>query len=161
MGNTSGMGVMAGHVIRMRGLPFSATETEVAEWFSSVADPVHVTIDYNKEGKPSGEANVYFSNAQDAKAAMSKNKQHMAHRYIELFEENRSDLDTQLQIMMGGGMQPMGMGRNMLMDAMGMNGVGFNQNKMSMGGSVLDVNQMNSMAKLSPQAFQSFALGGY
>merc|ERR550519_305641 len=78
MGNMPrGMGEISGHAIRMRGLPFSATEMEVAEWFSSVADPIHVSIEYNKEGKPSGDATVFFRTAQDVKNAMSKNKQYM------------------------------------------------------------------------------------
>jgi len=172
MGNLpQGMGEIGGHAIRMRGLPFSATEMEVAEWFSSVADPFHVSIEYNKEGKPSGDASVFFRTAQEAKNAMSKNKQYMAHRYVELFEENPSPGEWDMQqpigfgmgrqIMMGGGMKSMGMSGNTLMAGMGMSGVGFNQSEMAMGGSGLDINQMNSMAKLPSQAFNSFALGGF
>jgi len=171
MGNMpQGMGEMAGHVIRMRGLPFSATEMEVAEWFSSVADPFHVSIEYNKEGKPSGEANVHFRTAQEAKNAMSKNKQNMAHRYIELFEVNPSSGECDFQqpigfgmgrqLMMGGGMKPMGMGSNALMAAMGMGGVRY-PSEMAMSGSGLDINQMNSMSKLPSQAYSSFALWGF
>lgn len=37
--------------VHMRGLPFRVTEQEIAEWFSSVADPVDVLIHYNGEGR--------------------------------------------------------------------------------------------------------------
>merc|ERR1719510_2269480 len=172
MGNLSqGMGEPTGYVIRMRGLPFSATELEVAEWFSSVADPFHVSIEYNKEGKPSGDARVYFKTAQDARSAMSKNKQNMAHRYIELFEENPGSGGWEMQqpigfgmgrqMMMGAGMKPMGVCGNNPMAGMGMNAVGFNQYEMADNGPGLDISQMNSMGKLPPQSFNSFALGGF
>merc|ERR1739848_739044 len=36
----------ANHVVHMRGLPFRVTENDIAEWFSSVVDPVEITILY-------------------------------------------------------------------------------------------------------------------
>merc|ERR1719381_178585 len=74
-------------IIKMRGLPFRVTEQEIAEWFSSVADPIDIFIKYNQEGRPSGEAEVTFNSESDAKRAMQKDKQNMQHRYIELFLE--------------------------------------------------------------------------
>eukprot|EP00092_Neocalanus_flemingeri_P009331 GFUD01010038.1.p1 GENE.GFUD01010038.1~~GFUD01010038.1.p1 ORF type:complete len:160 (+),score=26.39 GFUD01010038.1:208-687(+) len=71
--------------IHMRGLPFRVTEQEIAEWFSSVADPTDVLIHYNAEGRPSGEADVTFATENDARRAMQKDKQNMQHRYVELF----------------------------------------------------------------------------
>merc|ERR1711988_255136 len=89
MGGGMGMGMGGGHsgpfTVHMRGLPFRVTETEIAEWFSSVADPVDVFIHYNVEGKPSGKADVSFGSDAEAKRAMQKDKQNMQHRYIELF----------------------------------------------------------------------------
>ena len=35
-----------GFIVRMRGLPFRVTENEIAEWFSSVADPVGINIQW-------------------------------------------------------------------------------------------------------------------
>ena len=80
-----GMGGMGGgygggrgnHVVHMRGLPFRVTENDIAEWFSSVVDPVEITIQYNNQGRPTGEADVYFDNEADAKKAMSKDRQNM------------------------------------------------------------------------------------
>jgi heterogeneous nuclear ribonucleoprotein F/H len=80
-----GMGGM--FIVKMRGLPFRATEQDICEWFSSVADPVDVLIRFNGEGRPSGEAEVSFASEGEAKRALSKNKQNMQNRYIELFLE--------------------------------------------------------------------------
>ena len=70
-------GGRANHVVHMRGLPFRVTENDIAEWFSSVVDPVEITIQYNNQGRPTGEADVYFDNEADAKKAMSKDRQNM------------------------------------------------------------------------------------
>ena len=73
------------HIVHMRGLPFRVTEQDIAEWFSSVADPIDVMIHYNHDGRPSGEADTMFATEGDAKRALQKNKQNMQHRYVELF----------------------------------------------------------------------------
>lgn len=73
------------YVVRMRGLPFRVTENDIGEWFSSVADPVGIQIMYNNDGRPTGEAEVAFASAQDAKRSLSKDRQNMQHRYVELF----------------------------------------------------------------------------
>jgi len=86
-GGGYGGGRASGVTIKVRGLPFRVSENEIAEWFSSVADPVDIQIRYNHEGRPSGDAFVTFGSEGDAKKAMQKNKQNMQHRYIELFME--------------------------------------------------------------------------
>ena len=73
------------HIVRMRGLPFRVTQNDIAEWFSSVADPVDIIIRYNNAGRPTGDAEVMFASDGDARRALSKDKQNMQHRYIELF----------------------------------------------------------------------------
>ena len=77
----------ARHIVHMRGLPFRVTEQDIAEWFSSVADPIDVLIHYNHDGRPSGEADCLFNSEGDARRALGKNKQNMQHRYVELFYE--------------------------------------------------------------------------
>jgi heterogeneous nuclear ribonucleoprotein F/H len=69
----------------MRGLPFRVTENDIAEWFSSVTDPIAINIRYNNQGRPAGEADVLFSTESEAKKAMAKDRQNMQHRYVELF----------------------------------------------------------------------------
>ena len=56
MGGFGGGGMRGGRggmvtTVRMRGLPFRVSEQEIAEWFSSVADPVDVCIHYNAQGR--------------------------------------------------------------------------------------------------------------
>merc|ERR1711872_442549 len=108
MGSSLGMGALGGAqggiVVRMKGIPFSATESEIAEWFSSVVDPMKVEIDYSPNGRPSGDALVLFANLQDAKKAMSKNKEHMQHRYVELVIEGGVPMNTGLMNTTGLGM---------------------------------------------------------
>merc|ERR1719326_802845 len=73
------------HIVHMRGLPFRVTENDIAEWFSSVVDPMDISIIYNNQGRPTGEADVMFPTESDARKAMTKDRQNMQHRYIELF----------------------------------------------------------------------------
>lgn len=73
-----------GHCVHMRGLPFRASEDDVFDFFRPVA-PTHVTFTTDHTGRASGEADVEFATHDDAVRAMSKDKQNMNHRYIELF----------------------------------------------------------------------------
>ncbi|XP_029496053.1 heterogeneous nuclear ribonucleoprotein H3 [Oncorhynchus nerka] len=77
-------GFHSGHFVHMRGLPFRATEGDIANFFSPLT-PVRVHIDFGPNGKSTGEADVEFRSHEDAVSAMSKDKNHMQHRYIELF----------------------------------------------------------------------------
>ncbi|XP_008308812.1 heterogeneous nuclear ribonucleoprotein H3 isoform X2 [Cynoglossus semilaevis] len=79
-----GAGFHGGHFVHMRGLPFRATEGDVAKFFTPL-NPLRVHIDVAPNGKSTGEADVEFRSHEDAVAAMSKDKNHMQHRYIELF----------------------------------------------------------------------------
>ncbi|RLU15693.1 hypothetical protein DMN91_011448 [Ooceraea biroi] len=72
------------HSIHMRGLPFKATEQDIADFFRPI-DPVNVRIILENGGRPSGEADVEFASHEEAVKAMCKDKSHMSHRYIELF----------------------------------------------------------------------------
>lgn len=84
MGGDSGSGFHSGHFVHMRGLPFRATEADIANFFSPL-NPIRVHIDVGPNGKSTGEADVEFGSHEDAVSAMSKDKNHMQHRYIELF----------------------------------------------------------------------------
>ncbi|KAG8241960.1 Heteroproteinous nuclear ribonucleoprotein H [Homalodisca vitripennis] len=84
MNNSGGWNGGGQHSIHMRGLPFRANQTDIADFFRPV-NPVNIRIVYDDNGRPSGEADVEFSTHEDALRAMSKDKSHMQHRYIELF----------------------------------------------------------------------------
>lgn len=59
--------------IRMRGLPYSAKEGDVRDFFAPQA-PVKIQMDLDDYGRPSGEGIVKFATLHDAKLAMQKNK---------------------------------------------------------------------------------------
>ncbi|XP_063817658.1 heterogeneous nuclear ribonucleoprotein H3 isoform X3 [Pseudophryne corroboree] len=80
----AGTGFHSGHFVHMRGLPFRATESDIANFFSPLS-PIRVHIDIGADGRATGEADVEFATHEDAVAAMSKDKNNMQHRYIELF----------------------------------------------------------------------------
>ncbi len=66
----------AKHVIRMRGLPFSAKEKDIMDFFTPVV-PLKVNVDFDHYGRPAGEAEVHFATHDDAVASMQKNNAHM------------------------------------------------------------------------------------
>merc|ERR550534_952662 len=67
--------------IRMRGLPWQATEQDIIMFFREV-DVTPVRIHLKSDG---GEAYVEFADAPSVATAMTRNKQYIGHRYIELF----------------------------------------------------------------------------
>lgn len=70
--------------VRMYGLPFRVHEYKVAMWFKDVAECLDVQIHMQRQGRPSGDATAYFKTAEDAAAAMAKDKADMDGRYINL-----------------------------------------------------------------------------
>uniref|UniRef100_A0A1A8H4G1 Heterogeneous nuclear ribonucleoprotein H3 (2H9) n=1 Tax=Nothobranchius korthausae TaxID=1143690 RepID=A0A1A8H4G1_9TELE len=84
-----GSGFHSGHFVHMRGLPFRASEGDIAKFFAPL-DPLKIHIDVSPNGRSTGEADVEFCSHEDAVAAMSKDKNHMQHRYIELFLNSTS-----------------------------------------------------------------------
>nr|XP_040052137.1 G-rich sequence factor 1 [Gasterosteus aculeatus aculeatus] len=78
------------HFIHMRGLPFKVTRDDIVKFFAPL-DVSEVVIDSRAGGRPSGEADVYFSCHQDAMNAMSRDRMYIGERYIELFLNSDSD----------------------------------------------------------------------
>nr|CAN73277.1 hypothetical protein VITISV_031233 [Vitis vinifera] len=81
-------------VLRLRGLPFSASKEDIMDFFKDFVlseDSIHMTV--NSEGRPTGEAFVEFTNAEDSKAAMAKDRMTLGSRYIELFPSSLEELD--------------------------------------------------------------------
>ncbi|XP_047942343.1 epithelial splicing regulatory protein 1-like isoform X3 [Salvia hispanica] len=81
-------------VLRLRGLPFSATKDDIINFFKDFAlseDKVHLIA--NSEGRPAGESFVEFESPEESKAAMSKDRMTLGYRYIELFPASREELE--------------------------------------------------------------------
>merc|ERR1712150_324004 len=73
------------YCVRMYGLPFRATEYQVAKWFQDVdANCVDISFHFNRQGRKSGDATAYFTSETDAKKAMGKDQHDMSGRYINL-----------------------------------------------------------------------------
>ncbi|XP_057469042.1 uncharacterized protein LOC130758216 isoform X1 [Actinidia eriantha] len=73
-------------VLKLRGLPFSATKSDIVEFFGAfnlTDEMVHIAR--RPDGKATGEAYVEFASAEEAKKAMVKDKMTIGSRYVELF----------------------------------------------------------------------------
>ena len=86
----SGMGgVMAGPgadaVVKMRGLPYKATRNDILDFFTGLSVPLNgVHLMFNEREQPTGEAYVEFSSPEDRERAMTKDRQHIGGRYVEV-----------------------------------------------------------------------------
>src|SRR5690606_5680657 len=81
------------HVVRLRGLPFSCDEVDVADFFNglNIADQgIHLV--FNQYDKPTGEAFVEFKTANDVKLALERHKKQLGNRYIEVFKSTVSEM---------------------------------------------------------------------
>eukprot|EP00210_Caulerpa_lentillifera_P006992 g6687.t1 len=84
------------NILRLRGIPFKVTSERIKRWFNEniemriplTSDNVHIVADY---GRPSGTAFVEFSAQDDAQKAMSRDRQMMGTRYIEIFESSAEE----------------------------------------------------------------------
>ncbi|MED6252052.1 hypothetical protein ATANTOWER_006323 [Ataeniobius toweri] len=80
------------HYIHMRGLPFQVSGEDIVKFFSPLVVS-KILVEFRPDGRPSGEADVYFSCHRDALDAMSRDRMNMGHRYIELFLNSVPDSD--------------------------------------------------------------------
>lgn len=68
-----------GHCIRMRGLPYSASERDIFDFFSPLV-PFRVTLEKDTYGRASGEGEVEFVTHDDAVNGMKKDRGHIGKR---------------------------------------------------------------------------------
>ncbi|ELK17089.1 Epithelial splicing regulatory protein 1 [Pteropus alecto] len=89
-------------IVRMRGLPFTATADEVVAFFGQ-----HCPITGGKEGilfvtypdgRPTGDAFVLFACEEYAQNALRKHKDLLGKRYIELFRSTAADAESILLV---------------------------------------------------------------
>lgn len=83
-GGPPGMGAnppRSKHMVRLRGLPYSAQEKDIMDFFQPLV-PIRVNMDFDQFGRPSGEAEVFFQSHEDAQAAMKKNNQHIGELHV-------------------------------------------------------------------------------
>ncbi|XP_037536734.1 G-rich sequence factor 1 [Nematolebias whitei] len=80
------------HFVHMRGLPFRVSVEEIVMFFAPLVVSKVVT-ECGPNGRPKGEADVYFSNHRDAIKAMSRDRMYIGNRYVELFLNSEETLD--------------------------------------------------------------------
>ncbi|TRY84584.1 hypothetical protein DNTS_001322 [Danionella cerebrum] len=87
-------------IIRMRGLPFSATAEQVLQFFSPLCPVTNgsegILFVRFPDGRPTGDAFVLFSCEEDAQNALKKHKEILGKRYIELFKSTAAEVQQVL-----------------------------------------------------------------
>ncbi|XP_073695474.1 G-rich sequence factor 1 [Garra rufa] len=78
--------------IHMRGLPYEATGEDIVKFFAPIK-LVKVLVEYGPEGRSTGEADAYFRTHQDAVLAMSKDREYIMKRFIELFLNSSASME--------------------------------------------------------------------
>uniref|UniRef100_W6NX28 RNA recognition motif domain containing protein n=1 Tax=Haemonchus contortus TaxID=6289 RepID=W6NX28_HAECO len=71
----------------MRGLPFDADAFMIEQFFAPLRC-IEISLGFNEDRRPSGDAVVEFGTTAEAHEAFSRNKAMMGKRYVELFGSN-------------------------------------------------------------------------
>ncbi|KAF0989026.1 hypothetical protein HZS_5907, partial [Henneguya salminicola] len=81
------------YVVRLRGLPYATTETDIREFFKELQITEQgVIIILDKEGRCSGDAYVEFLSAEHAQEALKKHREKITNRFIEIFRSSRMEM---------------------------------------------------------------------
>lgn len=90
-------------IIRMRGLPFTATTAQVLEFFTREPNACEVLdgeegilFVHYPDGRSTGDAFVLFSNEEESLKALKKHRETMGTRYIELFKSTTAEVQQVL-----------------------------------------------------------------
>ncbi|KAL1510459.1 hypothetical protein AB1Y20_006766 [Prymnesium parvum] len=81
-------------VLRMRGLPFSATAEEVLDFFGRppALQPCNVHLMRRSDGRASGDAYVVFDSEEAAVEALTFDKKKLGNRWVDLFQSSKGEL---------------------------------------------------------------------
>jgi len=83
-------------VIKVRGLPWSATDMDLCKFFRDceiVGGPRGIYFCQNDRGQPNGEAFIEMETQADIERALEKNRETMGRRYVEVFESRMSVME--------------------------------------------------------------------
>ncbi|KAG7475618.1 epithelial splicing regulatory protein 1 isoform X1 [Solea senegalensis] len=93
-------------IVRMRGLPFTATHEQVLTFFSPGDGPKEtcpvsggkdgILFVHYPDGRPTGDAFVLFACEEHAQCALRKHKEILGKRYIELFKSTAAEVQQVL-----------------------------------------------------------------
>jgi RNA recognition motif-containing protein len=81
-------------VVRMRGLPFSASREDIVAFFAPVATVASngVLFVHGPDGRVTGDAFVEFVTEDMGARALSKHKERLGARYVELFRSSKAEM---------------------------------------------------------------------
>ncbi|CAG2055761.1 unnamed protein product, partial [Timema podura] len=86
-------------IVRMRGLPYDCTAKQVLDFFEAGENSCKVMDDEEgvlfvkkPDGRATGDAFVLFSQEEDAGKALSKHRELIGSRYIELFRSTTAEV---------------------------------------------------------------------
>lgn len=100
---------LQGYVVRLRGLPYTATQEDVRLFMSGVqlsAAADCIVFLQGPNGRPNGEAFLELADEQALLLAMTRHKEVMGSRYIEVFHSSKMD-KLQAQRMLEGVQSPL------------------------------------------------------
>ena len=86
-----------GWVVRLRGLPFKATQEDVLDFFGGIEVTnglSGITLIYGRDGRPMGEAYVELPDEESQTKALHLDRERMGARYIEVFKSTKADLSV-------------------------------------------------------------------
>ncbi|VDN03619.1 unnamed protein product [Thelazia callipaeda] len=79
-------------VVRARGLPWQATDHDVAQFFIGLnIAPGGVALCLSPEGRRNGEALVKFEDSEQRELALKRHRHFLHNRYIEVYRATDSD----------------------------------------------------------------------
>ncbi|KAI0984115.1 hypothetical protein GJ496_003079 [Pomphorhynchus laevis] len=83
------------YVVKLRGLPWSATKEEVVSFMSgcNIKNGTDGILMVSRHGPVRGEAFVELESENDLEVAMSKHRDHMGTRYIEVFRSSAGEMN--------------------------------------------------------------------
>ena len=83
-------------VVRLRGLPYSATARDVLNLLHDCKitdNDKGIRFSFAPDGRPSGEAFVELASEEDVSKALGHNNEHMGKRYVEIFRATKGQLE--------------------------------------------------------------------
>jgi hypothetical protein len=89
---------------KLRGLPFAVTEQDIFHFFSRLSViGIFICKDQSSMMRPTGEGFVEFSSVDDCQHALSRNRERMSDRYVEVYACTKEDVLAEISGGGGGG----------------------------------------------------------
>lgn len=79
-------------IVRMRGLPYDCTDTQIRAFFEPLKLTDKILFITRTDGRPTGDAFVQFETEDDAQKGLSRHRQIIGQRYIELFKSTAAEV---------------------------------------------------------------------